>query len=161
MVGVAVVAVAAIVLISPDDGGEGGPPPVPCERPSEPAWTRFLGPEDDAAGTIQTPSGQVQVVVTDGFYRRVDEAGRWNVTVETVMENNSSVDVNNENWNYAQLEVNRFSFLDQSCFSTTHSVIGPGNRGGAIIGYEVTEDPAGSIRLVVEDGERVTIDLGS
>jgi hypothetical protein len=130
-----------------------------CAAPSDDGWTRIVGPASSTGVTVDIPKGSVEFVVTDGYYR--PEAAGWEVVFETLITNSTSEPRYFDLFSYKRLEVDRFPVEPAVCFSIDPELLEPGQAGRARVGFEVTEDPSRSLRLVasVEDSDGA-IELG-
>ncbi|MCK6211583.1 toll/interleukin-1 receptor domain-containing protein [Georgenia sp. EYE_87] len=159
LAGAAVATVVAVALLRPDPGepdgasgtdGETGGVLTGCPDPDE-TWERLLGPDGTASGVVEeADGGTLEFTVTDVFAQDNDD-GSWEVVVTSVMTNNLDEVRNHGDWVYDQLEVARIAYETKTCYSVESQLPEPGQRSRARVGYEVTEDPAGGLRLTVGD----------
>lgn len=160
LMGAAAAAVAVPVALRPaPEGGEEdatdgetvGRLPT-CPDPDE-SWTRLLGPEGTASGTVdEDETGSLDFTVTDVVYQ-ARGGGRWEVVVTSVVTNNLGEVRYHGDWNYNQLEVDLQPYEQKSCFSVGAELTEPGQRSRARVGFHVADDPAGGLRLVVWDND--------
>ena len=100
--------------------------------------------------------GSVGFEVTAWHHRRVAGSNEWEVLLDTRLKNRGSGVVTHGEWNY-ELVVNRVSFRDPSCFSTSNeSTVGPQDDGPATVGFMVNEDPVEGVTLKAEENDDKT-----
>jgi hypothetical protein len=158
---VLIIATVGVTLLL--DGEEDGPASESseCDQPAETTWTRLVGPDATASATVVAADGSFDFVVTDAHFRLLGE-GIYEVVLQTVMTNNTPVQVAHGDWRYDHLEVNRFPFPEQTCFSAIQTVLNEEQSSRAMLGFEVTEEPGGQLRLIVEEADdQAIIDLDS
>jgi hypothetical protein len=158
VVGAAVATVIAVALLRPDpgdgastaDGTETAGELTGCPDPDA-SWTRLLGPDASAPGVVsEGDAGTLDFIVTD-VVAQDNGDGTWEVVVTSVVTNNLGDVINHGDWIYDQLEVARIGYETKTCYSVESQLPEPGQRSRARVGFEVTEDPAGGLRLVVGD----------
>ena len=86
-------------------------------------------------------------------YTRPDGADRWLLLVKTRMTNNSPDSVYHAEYRYEGLAVDGTPY-PVSCFSTVAGaeLVDPNLNSEAVIGTNVTKDPAGELALIFENG---------
>ena len=156
-------AVTAAVLLWPDPEGAGDPGGSgdgssdseqsrgPCPGPDGDTETLF-GPDAAAVGRIDGEDGPLEFTITAATARPLGE-GRWEVVLDTVLSNERSDVVEHGYYHYDQLEVARFPFREQSCFTPNPELVGAGQRGRAQVGFEVDVDPAQGLSVIVRNGD--------
>jgi len=158
LAGAAVATVVAVALLRSDPGEPGATGTdeetvrelTGCPDPDE-TWDRLLGPDGTASGVVdEGDAGTLDFTVTDVFTQDNDD-GTWEVVVTSIMTNNADELRNHGDWMYDQLEVARIAYETKTCFSVESALPEPGQRSRARVGFEVTEDPAGGLRLTVGD----------
>ena len=149
-VGVAVLAGAALAVTQLSGGSGGGPDGevlAACGTPGE-TWTSLAL---NARPTVEAPveNGMLTYTVRTARWREI-EPGRWQITLDTSLENRTSIDVYHGDWLYESLLVGQRSFV-KTCFSPFPDLAIPGGVSDALVGYETRCMPAGSIELAVDD----------
>ena len=149
--GVGVVLLAAAALVSQRSGGSGdeseGEAVAACVTPGE-GWTSL---PLNARATVEARGADGMVAYTVRRARwRVIDPGRWQITLDTSMENRTQMERYHGDWLYESLLVGQRAF-DKTCFSPFPELVIPGAVGDALIGYETRCTPAGSIELAVDD----------
>ncbi len=153
--GVAALTLAALVVFGGlawwqlRDGDDGGGEPASvaaCAPPGGEGWSRLtIGP--DALGESTTGEATLIFEVEGGSWRSIGP-GRWQVTLQTTMENRAPEASYHGDWQYDELIVGRRAF-EKTCFSPTPELVIPGTVGEALVGYEVRCEPTGYIELVL------------
>ncbi len=150
----ALLVVAAVVAFWPDreesDKAEDANLPAACVPPAAEGWTE-LAIAPDAVGDVSATGGTLAFAVRRGSWRPVGP-GRWEVTLETAMENRSTSEAYHGDWHYDSLVVGRRVF-EKTCFSSTPDLVLAGTVGDALVGFEVRCEPTGYIELVLEESE--------
>ena len=150
---VVAVAVAGMLLWSTasDDGGgsadEQSKTVAPCVPPGGEAWTR-LPIAQNPVGEWTSSNGTLAFRVRGASSRPIGP-GRWQVTLETSMENRSPEERYHGDWHYDVLVVGQRVF-EKTCFSGTPDLVIPGTVGDGLVSFEVGCEPAGYIELVLE-----------
>jgi hypothetical protein len=162
-----VAAVAAVALLAvgagawwwgPGRGGQAGSDDdlAACASPSGAGWTALtLG--DQPTGTDRVPDGSLVFTVKAAHWRAT--AGTWQVVLATSMRNDTTQSYYHGGYRYDSLIVGQRQFK-ATCFSTTPGEVDRRTVGDALIGFQVTCEPTGSIQLVVED-DKARIDVTS
>ncbi len=149
-VGVAVLAVGALA-VSQRSGGSGGGSDgevvAACVTPGE-SWTSL---PLNARATVEAPveNGTVAYSVRTARWQEI-EPGRWQITLDTSLENRTATEMYHGDWLYESLLVGQRAF-EKTCFSPFPDLVIAGAVGDALIGYETRCMPAGSIELAVDD----------
>ena len=149
----------AVLVLRPEPGGgeedandESVAALPTCPDPDE-DWTRLLGPDATASGRLdEDEAGSLAFTVT-AVFSQAREDGTWEVVITSVVTNNLGEERYHGDWNYNQLEVNRQPYEQKSCFSVGAELPEPGQRSRARVGFQVADDPAGGLRLVVWDND--------
>lgn len=147
--GVAVLAAGAVAVQWSSGSGSGsdGEVVAACVTPGA-AWTS-LPLNAGATVDAQVESGMLTYTVRTARWREI-EAGRWQVTLDTSLENRTDAEVYHGDWLYESLLVGQRSF-DKACFSPFPDLVIPGAVSDALLGYETRCLPVGSIELAVDD----------
>ena len=125
-----------------------------CAPPEGQGWSPIaLG--GDPTGEEKLENGSLIFGVKEA-YRRGSE-GNWQVLLATSMENDTSEPAYHGDWRYNSLVVGRREFK-ATCFAPTPNLVTSQTTGDALIGFEVTCDPAGYIELILEnDSDRISV----
>ncbi|MPV35685.1 toll/interleukin-1 receptor domain-containing protein [Georgenia subflava] len=150
----AAAATAVVLLLRPDTGGGDGETAVLASCPdADDGWTRLLGPGATASGRVdEGDAGSLDFTVTDVF-AQAREDGRWEVVITSELANNLGELREHGDWVYDQLEVDRQPYEQKTCFSVEARYPEPGQRSRGRVGFEVGDDPAKGLRLVVQDSD--------
>jgi hypothetical protein len=163
---VALVVVAALVVTAVligRSGGHGsassGPPVCPSEDGAS-FTTRSIETGRSASETLDS-GGSLSFTVL-GARERPSGAGHWQVLVRSRMGNGGSDSTYHEDWRYQSLAVDGTPF-PVSCFSIVAGdrVVGPGLNSEAVVGFDVSKDPAGELSLVLQSGLQLPVALAT
>jgi TIR domain len=124
----------------------------PCPTADGDGWHSLTLGADPAAEVAYAGDALV-FTVTDAKWRSL-ESGRWLVTLDTAMDNDSAEELQHGEWYYKSLVVAQRQF-DVSCFSADPAFVEPTRVGDAVAGFEVRCEPAGLIELEVSLEETV------
>lgn len=146
---------AATLWWGPGPGGEGESPaePKPPCAPAEGEGWNQIRLYDEPTGERTVEDGLLRFRVRDAAWRALD--GKWQVTLDTEMENATPEAQVHDDWRYSALVVGQRAF-ESTCWLSDPVPVGVGLIGDALIGFEVSCKPDGYIELVIE-GDRIRI----
>ncbi|MDP9071612.1 MAG: toll/interleukin-1 receptor domain-containing protein [Actinomycetota bacterium] len=148
-VALALAALGAVGWLQWAGGGDGeqeAATVAPCVPPGGAGWASLpIGQQ--ATGTVNRDAGSLEYTVREARWRPL-EPGRWQLSLETSMANRTPEDTYHGDWNYDSVLVGQRAFK-KSCFSPTPDLVLPGAVGDALVGFDVTCEPAGYIELVL------------
>ena len=120
-----------------------------CAPAERSGWSR-IELNDNPSGRGDRPGWSVALHgVKNARWRARGDV--WQVTLETSMKNDGSVEVRHGDYKYGALRVAERPFK-ASCFATTAEVVDPGLISDARIGFIVSCKPVGYIELMVQGG---------
>jgi hypothetical protein len=124
-----------------------------CPAPNGDGW-RSIELGEHLTGRVKVRDGSLAFTVKHGRWR-VLESGKWQVSLDTEMENDTRQDLEHGSWNYNYLVLGQRQFeLDAGgCFSADPAFVKPGLKGDARAGFVVACGPVGAIVLVMQDGQ--------
>ena len=95
-------------------------------------------------------------------YWCVLEPGKWMVSLDTEMLNNTRADLGHGSWLYDYLVVGgrQFELAPRGCFSAEPAFVRPGLIGDAHVGFEVMCEPVGAVVLNLQDEQGTSNDDG-
>jgi hypothetical protein len=109
----------------------------------------------DPSGDIELPNGTVHVTARQMATQATDD--RWLVLVDVALQNNTAAVISVGEWYVQQLEVASRPFSVR-CFNGRTS-LAVGRTADAVVGFEVSCEPAGRINLVAGERRDVPIQL--
>jgi hypothetical protein len=119
----------------------------PCPTPTGDGWTDLtLGPDPTAQEVVE--DGRLSFTVGAGHWR--GQGGAWQVVLDTSMAAEVPDGAYHGYWRYDSLVVGGRSFAP-TCFSPTPDLVDAGTVGDALLGFDVTCEPAGHLQLRLED----------
>ena len=124
--------------------------PAACVPPGGEGWNPLAVPQN-ATGEVRSSEGTLAFTVRGGSWRPMGP-GRWQVSLDTSMENRSSTEAYHGEWHYDSLVVGQRAF-ERTCFSPTPDLVLAGTVGDALVGFEVLCEPAGYIELILQESE--------
>lgn len=155
-----VLTVAGVLIWSLGSGNGGGQDEQaevapPCVPPRGEGWIQ-LPIAQDAEGVSTSDSGTLAFRIRSGSWRAF-APGRWQVTLETTMENRSPAESYHGDWHYDVLVVGQRVF-EKTCFTATPDLVIAGTVGDGLVSFDVACQPAGYMELVLDD-ERARVRL--
>jgi hypothetical protein len=153
---VAVIAVVAFLALWWDHGGSNSPqsadPPLCSSADLQAATPRAVLP--NASGTVAEVKGVLEFKVLDAAVRSTPSG--WQVLVRTSMTNETTDDIYHSYWRYKNLAVGGTPF-SLSCYGITAGaeVVGPQLNSEAVVGFDVTKDPAAALTLVMDSSLQI------
>jgi hypothetical protein len=156
-VGTALVALLALGVGSwwlwgPGTGAQSGstsPPAPPCPSPASQGWSPIELNKNPTVVDKVDPSNPLTFGVKRALWRSHD--GKWQVLLATTLDNTSKQTINIGDWRYGNLEVAQRPFT-LTCFSPKYDTLEPGLIDDELVGYDITCQPTGFIRLELENG---------
>lgn len=148
--GVVVAVLIALLLWRPWAGGsdDTGSSALPaCPGPVA-GWT-YLPLSDTPRVDVDYGDGAVVMGVKSARWRQL-EPQRWELVLDTTMDNATPADVRHADYSYTALIVGRRDF-PQTCFDTPEELVRPDTVRDARTGYVVTCPPEGRIDVVLSD----------
>ncbi|SDC90757.1 TIR domain-containing protein [Geodermatophilus telluris] len=131
-----------------------------CTPPAGDGWST-LPLSADPTGEEQVDGGRLDFAVAAAHWR-ADRAA-WQVVLETSMTADVPEGAYHGSWRYDSLVVGQRAF-PPTCFSPTPDFVDPDTVGDALVGFDVTCEPAGYVELRLEDdADRIDVtppDLG-
>ena len=150
----ALLVVVGVVALWPegqeDDQAGDANVPAACAPPGGQGWNE-LAIAQDPMGEVRASEGTLAFTVRRGSWRPVGP-GRWEVSLETGMENRSPTEAYHGDWHYDSLVVGRRVF-EKSCFVATPELVLEGTVGDALVAFEVRCEPTGYIELVLDESD--------
>lgn len=134
----------------------------PCERPSGQAWNRIALSRNPTAVDLSAPGYPLKFTVTHAYWRAHD--GKWQVILNTTVENIGHQEVTLGSWRYTSLVVAQRP-NPVTCYSHTSNTVVPGIIDDESVGFYVKCKPVGRIDLGLQGGSISvtpgTLDWGS
>jgi len=125
-----------------------------CPSPAGDGWSA-LPLSADPTGAEQVEDGRLSFAVAAAHWR--GEGTAWQVVLGTSMAADVPEGAYHGYWRYDSLVVGRRSFAP-TCFSPSPDFVDPGTVGDALVGFDVTCEPAGHIELRLEnDAARIDV----
>ncbi|RFU22927.1 toll/interleukin-1 receptor domain-containing protein [Geodermatophilus marinus] len=125
-----------------------------CAPPVGDGW-RDIQLSADPTGGEQVEGGSLHFAVEATRWRPQGTA--WHVVLATTMEAALPSGAYHGDWRYDSLVVGRRSFAP-TCFSPSPEFVDPETVGEALVGFDVTCEPAGYIQLRLEnDADRIDV----
>jgi hypothetical protein len=153
---IAVVAVVALLAGWWDQGGsnssQSADPPLCSNADLQAATARDV--LANASGTVAEPKGVLEFTVLEAAVR--SKPTGWQVLVKTRMTNETTDDIYHSYWRYKNLAVDGTPFA-LSCYGITAGaeVVGPQLNSEAVVGFDVTKDPAAALTLVMDSSLQI------
>jgi len=127
----------------------------PCVTPSGEGWTS-LTLNKDPSGVRNVAGGTLRYAVRSATWRALS-AGKWQLVLKTSMENRTPESQYHYAGRYNVAVVGQHAF-QVTCFSSTPDLIDPGTVGDAVVGFDVTCEPAGHVELeLAEAAARIKV----
>ncbi|MGY1697169.1 hypothetical protein ACI780_19885 [Geodermatophilus sp. SYSU D00814] len=135
-----------------DDEAEAGI--AACATPTGDGWTE-MGLGADPRATEQVEDGSLSFTVASAHWR--PEGTGWQVVLATSMEAAVPEGAYHGDWRYDSLVVAQRQFA-VTCFSPDSEFVDAETVGDALVGFDVTCEPAGHVQLRIEnDAARIDV----